>query len=696
MKRYSFIIISLLVGFIYAAATIFEDNGFIFEVNNTSQLYLTGITDEKLAEARETHELTFPSKVRHYRQIRGIAPGFFDGHETDGIKKIIFPQQPKLKILSQNFCDMPDLEEVVHNGNLVIYPNCFNNLPKLKTFDFSDPSVQLAPQTFLNTGFERIKISTSYIFDFNVSTIEREGSRFCGLPNLVEIDLSEANWIPSFAFCDMPKLQELTFNGAFGHTEEGSFSNAENLQKITLKKRDKTFNIDKSFYIHESSFRNTPKLTDVYVENKKPFHLGFVGNEEGFYPPRYTLHVPIGSKAMYEAAPGWREFGQIVEDVAGVDDTLPEYLKIVTVDGFIYQIDTRPSEFKSTHLAGITDEKLAEAKTTHILEIPATIEFEGHEYKVTRIEDYFFEGRSTEGIQKIILSENLSIIHRWSICNMPDLEEVVHKGASISFSENNFLNLPKLKKFDFSQKDIYLGNHTFINVGLESIKFQAGAEIEFSEAIAESFGNFWFMPNLVEIDLADVKIIETFTFWELPKVPELTFNASLTWIRQSSFQGMESLHKITFKKRDKRFGIEVNSFEDTPALSDIYVENEIPFEFIYPSNEKAFYPPRYTLHVPPGSKALYEAAPGWCKFGQIVEDGAGVDETAAESPTWRCAAVSGGVEVVGAEGMELRIFAIDGKLVERLTPTSDCVTVPLPAGLYIVSTAGRSLKVCVR
>ena len=279
---------------------------------------------------------------------------------------------------------------------------------------------------------------------------------------------------------------------------------------------------------------------------------------------------------------------------------------------------------------------------------------------------------------------------------MPDLEEVVHKGASISFSENNFLNLPKLKKFDFSQKDIYLGNHTFINVGLESIKFQAGAEIEFSEAIAESFGNFWFMPNLVEIDLADISTVPSGIFWELPKLQELTFNASLYRILDNSFQDLENLQKITFKKRDNKFSIDYYSFKNTPKLTDIYVENETPFEFYFESKEDDFYPPRYTLHVPVGSKALYEAAPGWCKFGQIVEDGAGVDEAAADSATWRCAAVSGGVDVVGAEGMELRIFAIDGKLVERLTPTSDCTTVSLPAGLYIVSAAGRSLKVCVR
>ena len=235
-----------------------------------------------------------------------------------------------------------------------------------------------------------------------------------------------------------------------------------------------------------------------------------------------------------------------------------------------------------------------------------------------------------------------------------------------------------------------------MNVGLERIILCERYDNCFPSQVYDASGVLWGLQNLTELDFGDMSRVPAFTFHNMPKIRELTFNAAMKTIEEVCFQDIENLQKITLKQRDKRFWISYSSFKNTPTLTDVYVENETPFGFSFVSDENGFYPPRYTLHVPVGSKALYEEAPGWCEFGKIVEDVAGVDETVVETPTWRCTAVSGGVAIVGAEGMELRIVAIDGKLVERLTPTSDCATVHLPAGLYIVSAAGRSVKVCVR
>lgn len=368
----------------------------------------------------------------------------------------------------------------------------------------------------------------------------------------------------------------------------------------------------------------------------------------------------------------------------------------VTVNGFMYEIHINPPDISDAKLVGITNEKMKETQTTHVLEIPTTIEYEDNDYNVFWISENFLEGHDTNGIKKVILPDKPLNVMEFNFCDMPDLEEIVYDGTWLLCNHNNFVNLPKLKSFVFP-KNNRLGDHTFVNVGIERIKFQQGGYTDFSDAtLKQYYGNFWNLPNLIEIDLADVDKIQPNIFKDLPKLRELIFNASLNSMGHDCFQNMESLQKIIFKKRDNEFVISRYCFENTPELTDIYVENEIPFSFRYSREEKGFYPPRYTLHVPVGSKALYEAASGWSAFGRIVEDGAGVDETAAENATWRCAAVSGGVAVVGAEGLELRIFAIDGKLVERLTPTADCTTVPLPAGLYIVSAAGRSIKICVR
>ena len=363
-------------------------------------------------------------------------------------------------------------------------------------------------------------------------------------------------------------------------------------------------------------------------------------------------------------------------------------------DGLIFYAD---KSSRRLCIKGITDEKLAEARETHVLTFPSEVKYDNVLYRrITDIAPDIFDGRKTDGIKKIIFPEQRKLyIQTPNFCDMPDLEEIVHHGG-LSVCSYCFNNLPKLKTCDFSESGIALWPQTFMNTGLERIALSEKTYFQISQTTEELYGWFWGLPNLVEIDFGDLSFIPDFIFRDMPKLQELTFNASLIFATRRSFTNLENLQKITFKQRDRGFIIDPYSFENTQTLTDIYVENEVPFDFLFESDECGFYPPRYTLHVPVGSKALYEAAPGWCKFGRIVEDGAGVDETAADSATWRCAAVPGGVDVVGAEGMELRIFAIDGKLVERLTPTSDCATVHLPAGLYIVSAAGRSMKVCVR
>ena len=375
--------------------------------------------------------------------------------------------------------------------------------------------------------------------------------------------------------------------------------------------------------------------------------------------------------------------------------------EVITIekDGFVLSFSTE-SYMPYADIVGFTGEKLSEARISGVLELPSTIEYDGKVYQVAIISEKLFNGHDYDGISKIVMPNNILEIYSYNFCDMPDLEEIVYNGEELYLRQNSFMNLPKLKKFNFP-KSIRLGDHTFVNVGLEEIKFQLGGKILFSDGtLNQYFGNFWHLPNLTKIDLADINSIQLGIFIDAPKLQELTFNASFRSMRQSCFQDLENLQKITFEKRAHTFEINYDCFNNTPKLTDIYVENETPFELsIQKIKENEFYPQRYTLHVPVGSKALYETADTWKEFGQIVEDDgskSGVADAVAESPTWRCAAVSGGVDVVGAEGMELRIVAIDGKLVERLTPTSDCTTMPLPAGLYIVSAAGRSVKVCVR
>lgn len=374
---------------------------------------------------------------------------------------------------------------------------------------------------------------------------------------------------------------------------------------------------------------------------------------------------------------------------------------IVRTDGLIFEASSTLTQHYA-YVEGILDARLMAACKTHVLEFPNTIEHEGIVYDVIGFRQDLLEGRESDGIKKVILPERFSTLGSFNLCDMADLEEIVYNGQFLACSRDNFINLPKLKNFDFSKIDIRLGDHTFINVGLESVRFRYDGYISFCEGGFSFFGNFWDMPNLVDIDLADVRYTPSYTFINLPKLEKLVFNAALERVGKSSFTDLENLQSITFRLRDKgngKIGFDYNSFTNTPKLKDVYVEDTTPFEFSFYADEDAFYPARYTLHVPRGSKEFYAAAPGWKEFGKIVEDGgmgSSIEDATADTATWNCTAVTGGVAVTGAEGMEILVATMDGRIMERLTAITGCTTINLPAGLYIVSAAGQSAKICVK
>lgn len=382
-------------------------------------------------------------------------------------------------------------------------------------------------------------------------------------------------------------------------------------------------------------------------------------------------------------------------DIVAVAETVE-----ITKDGFSYKI--QPVTYDGRHTAyitGISDEKMAEARETSVLEFPNIVEYDGVEHENVAFWGRIFEGYDMAGIKKFILPKYLMDIYLDNLSNMPDLEEICFEGQSLVCPGNNFINLPKLKSFYFPEY-VLIASNCFVNTGIESIRFQPGSRVNFSQDLKFLNGIFCNLPNLEEIELADVDHIEYDTFKDLPKVENLTFNAKLEIIGENGFSDMGNLTKITFKKRDNKFYIHQCCFNNTPKLADIFVENTTPFTLSFEDtdNTAGFYPPRFTLHVPVGSKSLYEEAEVWKDFGKIVEyevDEAGVQHTVTDSDNWRCSATRGGVTVTGAEGCDVSVITIDGKLIERVIVAPDYLKVDLPAGLYIVSADGRSSKVCV-
>jgi hypothetical protein len=71
--------------------------------------------------------------------------------------------------------------------------------------------------------------------------------------------------------------------------------------------------------IEYDAFFYCRSLTDVTVEWEDPFFIAYIASTafNGVPLSSCTLHVPAGTKALYQAAAIWEEFGNILEDAEG-------------------------------------------------------------------------------------------------------------------------------------------------------------------------------------------------------------------------------------------------------------------------------------------------------------------------------------------------------------------------------------------
>jgi hypothetical protein len=89
------------------------------------------------------------------------------------------------------------------------------------------------------------------------------------------------------------------------------------------------------------------------------------------------------------------------------------------------------------------------------------------------------------------------------------------------------------------------------------------------------------------------------------------------------------------------------------------------------------------LHVPAGTKALYEAAEVWKDFGTILE----ADETGVQPilPTFEVYASGGTVYINSPVSEQIEVYSIGGALLYRRTKPAGSITIDhLPKGVLII------------
>ena len=182
--------------------------------------------------------------------------------------------------------------------------------------------------TIGNSAFEGCSSTSAMVIPDNVMTIGENafsGSRFSSITlpegltaiskhmmslcyNLTEIEIpSEVTSIGYYAFYADKALTSVDIPSKVESIAEGAFSYCDNLERITIPASVTS--------IEKNAFLSSMNLVHVEVGMMAPITIDATA-----FPNRAnaTLYVPVGTKSLYENAPYWEEFNEIVEVVSTV------------------------------------------------------------------------------------------------------------------------------------------------------------------------------------------------------------------------------------------------------------------------------------------------------------------------------------------------------------------------------------------
>ena len=346
-----------------------------------------------------------------------------------------------------------------------------------------------------NNSFYRCTGLTSVTIPNSVTTIDDGAFLFCSGLTSVTIPNSVTS-IGKMSFSDCSSLTEIVIGNSVTSIDNHAFQDCNSLTSVNIPNSVTSIGIMSFFScsgltsvtipssmtsIGDMSFQYCGNLTSVTIEAKGPITIS-----ENVFTNRTnaTLYVPAGTKADYEAADYWKEFGTILESSEGQTSktiyvetagTLPSLIsddEKYTIEELTLTGELNGTDFRllrdmsgNNYLGQKTEGKL------RILDLSgASIVAGGDMFLDTDIlssDDHTMGGPFHYYIEKdnvwpnyivtlckfekIILPNNLSEIDFWAFRDCLSLEEIiipksVVKIDDLNGTENPFQSCPKLKK----------------------------------------------------------------------------------------------------------------------------------------------------------------------------------------------------------------------------------------------------------
>lgn len=171
----------------------------------------------------------------------------------------------------------------------------------------------------------------------------------------------------------------------------------------------------------------------------------------------------------------------------------------------------------------------------------------------------------------------------------------------------------------------------------------------------------------------------------------VTLSENLTEIEGYMFYNCPSLREITIPAAVAAVGDK--AFQGCTALAAVNVENPEPPTAFYTTFTEGQYADAVVV-VPEGSLDRYESADPWLNFKWLRDgQGTGISSTEGQGAP-ACITVDGGRLVVVNACGRVTVYGVSGEVVESVDADGR-VELDLPAGVYVVETAGATVKIAV-
>ena len=335
--------------------------------------------------------------------------------------------------------------------------------------------------------------------------------------------------------------------------------------------------------IGESAFRYNNNLQSITCNATTPPTLG--DNAFGIYI-KPVIKVPLASIAAYKQANGWKDFTNY-------------YGGEVAADGITYRIDENGA------MVAAAEATLTEAN------ILSSVEFEGNQYAVIKINNGVFSGNTN--LESVALPESLTTLGSRSFEFCKSLKTIKIPSGVTTIPFQCFNGCSSLESIAIPEGVTDIGNEAFSGCNLNALTLP-------ESLVKIGSWAFYYNRSLKSINIpAKVKTIEEWAFTYCG-LTELVIPEGVTTIGQRAFSA-NSLQKLTLPSTITSIG--ESAFYDNNRFLSIICNAATP-----PTLGADVFGRSITtsIKVPMASIAAYRQAEGWKNFinyygGEMISDG---------------------------------------------------------------------------